>query len=146
MIRQWDTFFRVATGRLKLREFAPDRGELIHYARTDDAGPKRCDYTIAPTHKPGLLRKALGDAMGVLGEVRKTRRLLLTGQTRIHLDHVEGLGDFIKLEVVLREGQPSEEGERIARDLLAALDIRDEDLVECAYIDMLLAQQGERLA
>ena len=142
VIRQWDTFFIVPAGRLKLREFAPDCGELIHYARPDGAGPKRSDYTVVPTETPAALRKALGDGGGVLGEVRKTRRLYLTGQTRIHFDDVEGLGDFIELEVVLRDDQTPEEGERIARDLMAALGIRRENLVEGAYVDLLLADGG----
>ena len=41
----------------------------------------------------------LTQALGVLGMVRKERLLYLVGQTRVHLDSVEGLGDFVELEV-----------------------------------------------
>jgi adenylate cyclase class IV len=38
---------------------------------------------------------------------------------------------------VLEEGQPSEEGEEVARDLLRRLGIAIEDRVAGAYIDLL---------
>ena len=79
----------------------------------------------------------LSAALGVRGEVRKRRTLLLSGQTRIHLDEVVDLGDFLELEVVLEPTQPAEDGELIARELMRRLDVRDEDLVEGAYLDLL---------
>ena len=53
---------------------------------------------------------------------------------------VKGLGRFIELEVVLAPGQSPEEGEKIAERFRAALDIRDEDLIDCAYMDMMTAR------
>ena len=38
-------------------------------------------------------------------QVKKTRWLYLVGQTRVHCDQVEGLGDFAELEVVLNDDQ-----------------------------------------
>ena len=35
----------------------------------------------------------------MLGAVRKRRLLYMVGQSRVHLDSVEGLGDFVELEV-----------------------------------------------
>lgn len=45
LIRQDDTFFGCAKGRLKLREFAAGHGELIFYQRADASGPKACGTT-----------------------------------------------------------------------------------------------------
>ena len=132
-----DTFFDVAHGRLKLRVFGDGSGELIHYLRPDDDGPKRSDYVIAPVHSPELLRDVLAHACGQIGRVRKRRTLLLAGQTRIHLDQVEGLGDFLELEVVMREDQTEDEGRAIALALMAELGIGVQALVGRAYIDLL---------
>lgn len=39
---------------------------------------------------------------GIRGVLIKERYLFLYKQTRIHLDKVEGLGDFMELEVIIR--------------------------------------------
>ena len=57
-IAQDDTFFRCASGRLKLRVFADASGELIAYERSDTAGPKPSHYVRAPVADPGALRSA----------------------------------------------------------------------------------------
>ncbi|KAK2519374.1 hypothetical protein Q9966_014000 [Columba livia] len=82
----------------------------------------------------------LGQALGVLGVVRKERLLFLVGQTRVHLDSVEGLGDFLELEVVLTEEQSVEDGERVACELMKELGVEEEDLISGAYLDLLLAK------
>lgn len=134
---QDDTFFTCPSGRLKLRELAPDRGQLIFYERPDVAGPKLSNYFIAPTQDPAALRETLGRALPVIGRVRKRRRLYLAGQTRIHLDRVEGLGTFLELEVVLDGTEEAAGGERIARELLDALGVLPASLVEGAYLDLM---------
>jgi adenylate cyclase class IV len=136
-LAQDDTFFPCAEGRLKLRELAPDRGELIFYARPDTAGPKVSDYTLVPTSTPGLLREALAAALGVLGRVVKARRLYLVGRTRVHLDRVMGLGEFLELEVVLADTEDVAVGEAEARHILTELGVAPEDLVVGAYLDLL---------
>ena len=138
-IAQDDTFFVCARGRLKLRDFGDGTGELIHYQRADSAGPKLSDYVRVPIGEPSALREALERAQGVLGRVRKTRWLLLAGPTRIHLDRVEGLGDFVELEVALRDDQGEAEGVAIADALLQTLGVAPTQRLAGAYLDLLLA-------
>ena len=140
VIPQEDTFFNVPKGRLKLRQLAPDFGQLVYYERADASGPKRSDYLLAGTSDPAALKAALTAALGVRGVVRKTRSLYMAGQTRIHLDKVEGLGDFMELEVVLRPGQSDAEGQAIADDLMDKLGIQRDDLLEEAYMDLIEAK------
>jgi adenylate cyclase class IV len=136
-IAQDDTFFACPNGRLKLRDFGDGRGELIHYRRADAAGAKLSDYVRVATDEPAALREALARAHGVIGRVRKARLLLLAGQTRIHLDQVEGLGDFLELEVVLRDGQTEADGAGIADAWLAQLGVAASQRLAGAYLDLL---------
>ena len=115
VLDQEDIFFAAPEGRLKLRILGEHAGELIHYHRADTAGPKASHYLIAPTSAPAALKEILSHVLPMAGVVRKRRRLYLAGQTRIHLDQVEGLGDFVELEVVLRPDQEEAEGVAIAR-------------------------------
>ena len=139
-IHQDDTFFAVPHGRLKLRVFSNGAGELIHYHRPDAAGPKLSDYVLVPVADPDSLREALARACGLIGRVRKHRILALVGPTRIHLDRVEGLGDFLELEVMLQGGQSEAEGTAIAHDLMARLGVAPSQLLQGAYLDLLRAQ------
>ncbi|MGH6755274.1 MAG: class IV adenylate cyclase [Bradyrhizobium sp.] len=145
-LEQVDTFFHVTDGRFKLREITATRGELIFYRRDDELGPCLSDYSVCQTHDPAQLRETLSLAMSICGEVRKKRLVFLSekfgGRTRIHLDEVKGLGQFLELEVVLQPGQTPEDGERIAGEFRVALDIQDEDLIELAYFDLLTAHSG----
>ena len=100
---------------LQLRVENGGGGKLILYHRPDIAGPKLSDYTIATTEAspllaltleaavdpqtPAELGAILGQSLGELGRVRKQRLLFLVGQTRVHIDTVEGLGHFLELEV-----------------------------------------------
>lgn len=137
ILPQEDTFFNTQKGRLKLRIQAPDQGYLIYYERPDQEGPKRSDYHLAETHDPDSLKETLLLAYGIRGVVKKTRYLYMVGQTRIHLDEVEGLGHFMELEVVMREDQNDAEGQAIAEDLMRRLGVREDALIEGAYMDLL---------
>ncbi|XP_058805341.1 uncharacterized protein LOC131672252 isoform X2 [Phymastichus coffea] len=115
VINQHDIFFHIPVkqatngGRLKLREFEDDTGELIYYERPD-----------------------------IQGTVEKTRHLYLVGQTRIHIDRVLGLGNFMELEVALDYGDDPAKGEEIAKKLMKELGVSDSSLLSGAYLDMVL--------
>ena len=136
VIQQEDIFFFTPQGRLKLRILA-DHAQLIYYARPDQQGPKRSDYHLARSDDPENLKRVLELAYGVRGVVKKRRYLYLVGQTRVHLDDVEGLGQFMELEVVLQEGQSDAEGQSIAESLMDALGVEKTDLLDGAYMDLI---------
>ena len=138
---QEDVFFPCQTGRLKLRIFSPAHAELIYYQRPNQEGPKTSQYQITPTADPTGLRAALTAAYGVRAVVNKVRTLLLVGRTRIHLDRVDSLGDFLELEVVLGNNESIAAGEAEARALMATLGIAPDDLIADAYVDLLERQE-----
>ena len=138
---QDDTFFTCPSGRMKLRTFSATEAELIFYRRPDQTGPKESVYSIAPVTAPDKIREVLSQAYGQTGRVIKHRTLFLIGRTRVHLDKVEGLGNFLELEVVLSEKEASEDGAAVADELLFKLGIQPENLIDGAYVD-LLKQRG----
>jgi predicted adenylyl cyclase CyaB len=142
VIKQEDTFFPTPKGRLKLRVLASDYAQLVYYDRPDRYGPKRSDYHLFETRDPESLKTALALALGVRGVVKKTRYLYQVGQARVHLDDVEGLGQFLELEVVLRPDQSEAEGKAIAEDLMLKLGVKQEDLLDGAYMDLIENRNG----
>jgi predicted adenylyl cyclase CyaB len=137
VIEQDDTFFACPNGRLKLRDQGAAGAELIFYQRPDSSGPKECYYLRVPVPDPAAMRALLEQAHGQTGRVRKRRTLLLVGRTRIHLDAVEGLGEFLELEVVLREGESAQDGTLEAQRIMTELGVAAEQLLEGAYVDQL---------
>lgn len=140
VIHQDDTFFRVPHGRLKLREFADGSAELIHYHRPDHGEAKASDYVRVAVPDAPALREALARGCGLLGRVRKERLLLRVNEggfnTRIHIDRVENLGDFMELEVVLQPGQRDADGATEAERLMAALGLHDALRLVGSYLDL----------
>src|SRR5919199_5865424 len=115
-LRQRDTYFAARRGRLKLREQEPGGAELIAYERPDAAEARESRYRIAPVADPEALRDALDAALGTTVVVDKRRHLFLWEGVRIHLDRVDGLGDFVELEGVAAEGSAlAREGQLVER-------------------------------
>jgi adenylate cyclase class IV len=114
---QTDTYYRCASGRLKLRHTEGQDAQLIWYARADLADARPSDYLLVPVPDAVALHQALAQALGVRAVVVKERTLYLWRQVRIHLDQVVGLGSFVELEAVLLPDQP----ESVGRDWLADL-------------------------
>ncbi|MEA3409614.1 MAG: class IV adenylate cyclase [Candidatus Eisenbacteria bacterium] len=137
-LSQEDTFFRSKRGRLKLRRLSKSEGELIYYERPDVSGPSESRYMILPTREPAELTAALSKALGVSGVVRKRREVYHVAGTRVHMDEVEGLGEFVELEAVLETDESLDDGRRRVDELMGALGIEEHDLVDAAYIDLLL--------
>ena len=135
---------------LQLRHRPPEAARVLERRRRADflpasepGGPKESFYLRSPTSSPETLRESLSLAYGQIGRIRKYRTLFLVGRTRVHLDRVEGLGHFLELEVMLVDDEPAEQGFAKRVELMDQLGIQPEQLIEGAYLDLLLAQPSK---
>lgn len=135
VLNQRDTFFVVATGKLKLRE-EDQRSYLIGYGRVERDGLQLSDYQLVPVPDPAAMRTLLAGTLGVLAEVRKRRTLLLCRNVRLHLDEVDGLGLLGEIEAVVPDGGDPEAERAFVDATLAALGVSSEQLIEGSYFEM----------
>src|SRR6185295_3041226 len=98
-LRQVDTYFKLADGRLKKREAIGEPIEWIFYHRPNRISPKMSNYTILTDEQA---RRRWGTHnLKLWLKVVKVRELWMIGDVRIHLDHVEELGKFIEFEAMV---------------------------------------------
>jgi adenylate cyclase, class 2 len=137
-LTQRDTYFEVPRGRLKLREELGG-SHLIAYERPDLAEQKESRYRLVEISEPTELREVLAVTLGIRVVVSKTRHLFIFKGVRIHLDRVDGLGNFIEFEGVADGGEGLGRYEGLLVDLRQAFAILDGDLVRESYSDLLEA-------
>lgn len=136
---QRDVYFKVPSGRLKLRR-GNIENSLIFYERPDQQGPKQSDFSLASVQEGDDMEQTLSRALGVKVIVEKFRKIFFIGNIKFHIDEVPGLGCFVEIEA----GNKSDASKTIT-DLqaqcayyMAAFDIQPEDLLQNSYSDMLL--------
>ncbi len=139
--RQRDTYFPCAYGRLKLRQGNIENA-LIHYQRSDLAGPKLSAVTLYPAAEAEQLRNVLEKSLGVLVVVDKKRRIYFIDNVKFHLDEVQQLGFFAEIEAIDVDGKLGEEQLRLqCNHYLQQLGIRNIQLLTHSYSDLLMAQK-----
>jgi|SRR5712692_3044947 len=136
ILNQRDTFFRIAEGKLKLRE-ENGGAALIFYRRIESSALMLSNYEIAPVADSPKTRHILDAALGTLATVGKVRILLTRGNIRLHLDRVASLGEFGEIEAVIPSGDDPELSRAAVDELLAALGIVAADLIDVSYFEML---------
>ncbi|MFH0814578.1 MAG: class IV adenylate cyclase [Candidatus Falkowbacteria bacterium] len=104
VLRQIDTYYTCQKGRLKIREINNKEFEILFYQRSDKKRSKISDYEMFRL-KPcqlNTMKRIFGRAYGVKVVVKKKRELWIYKNTRIHLDRVNKLGNFLELETVVK--------------------------------------------
>ena len=137
-LQQTDTYFNVARGRLKLREINGRESQLIYYERPDESAARLSNYHIFPVTNPELLKAMLNGALGIWRVIEKQRELYWFENVRIHLDHVEGLGDFIEFEGILESADQTREVQGKVAKLQQNFHISSSDLIGLSYSDLVV--------
>jgi predicted adenylyl cyclase CyaB len=132
---QIDTYFRVRSGRLKLRETGSG-AELIFYRRPNKQSARRCDYLTVKIEEPQKVKSFLADFLGVKQVVKKYRRVYLYRTARLQLDRVTGLGTFVEIEIP-SQGRRSQ-ARRLMRSLVQRLNLHTNLPIPGSYSDLLL--------
>ena len=73
--------------------------------------------------------------------MKKERTLWLYENTRVHLDRVEGIGDFIELETVVQEALDADSARAETLRLMDVLHLDPAECIEGAYRDLLAANR-----
>lgn len=137
---QTDTYFRVPHGRLKRRETPGQEPQWIEYRRADEAGAQVSRYRV---WTEAQARERFGSfPLPVRVVVRKRREVYLVGETRVHLDQVEGLGMFVEFESPVRPGRSVGTGQRDVARLRSAFAPALGEAIAASYADLLAGEGG----
>ena len=138
---QIDTYFKVNTGRLKLRE-GNIENFLVFYERENKLGPKKSKALLYKSSPDSVLKQILIDSLGILTVVDKKREIYFIDNIKFHLDNVEGLGSFMEIEAIDKDGSIGEEKLLEQCQLyLKLFNISSDNLVSCSYSDLILEKQ-----
>ena len=140
--RQVDTYFRVPSGRLKVREWRLENS-LIFYQRTNSAHARRSTVEMMLLPRRNSVRAILSRALGVLAVVDKRREIYFVGNVKIHLDRVRGLGTFVEVEAMTRSGDIHKVRAQAAK-FQKLFAISPAHIVPLSYSDLILMKRAAR--
>jgi predicted adenylyl cyclase CyaB len=132
---QEDIYYKADKGRLKLRIINGKTGNLIHYFRNNESIKRVSNYTISETNTPKELNSILSSLYGVLINVKKVREITIIDNTRIHIDKVIGLGNYLEIEIIFNS---IKEAKNRMSALIKSLELDERTFIKVSYSDLLL--------
>jgi adenylate cyclase, class 2 len=139
---QIDTYFKVPNGRLKLREGTIEQA-LIFYQRSNIAGAKQSDVILYQHKADAALKQILTQSLGIKAVVDKRRRIYFIDNVKFHFDRVEGMGTFVEVEAIDKDGSIGlERLKEQCRSYQELLGVKEEDFMAESYSDLLLAKKS----
>jgi predicted adenylyl cyclase CyaB len=132
---QTDYYLQLGTNKKKIREIDGKNRMLISYRRAERKGRKDSEYTIQELSlkdKTLLLRQQPARCV-----IAKVRALWIFKHTRIHIDAVADLGNFLELETVV-DGISKNEANSEFHEVMKSLDIQRKNAEPFSYSDLIL--------
>ncbi len=136
---QTDTYFNVPNGRLKLRQ-GNIENSLIYYERANTKGPKPSDFNLVKIDNGNELKELLAHALGMKITVTKQREIYFIENVKFHLDTLGQLGNFVEVEASnIHRPLSLERLNEQCNYYIEQFGIKEEDMINFSYSDMLLA-------
>ena len=135
---QIDTYFRVPSGRLKVREGRLENA-LIFYRRANARRARQASVEMMLLPRRNSLRAILARSLGTLAVVDKRREIYFVKNVKIHLDRVHRLGKFLEVEAISRGGDVKKIRSQ-ASQFQELFGITAKDIVAESYSDLILAK------
>ena len=148
-VHQIDTYFSLTAEngrapsetcepRLKLREIDEmTEAWLIYYERPNRDASRYSQYQLCKITDASTFKSLLTAALGIKTIVQKQREVWMFKHTRIHLDTVTDLGQFVELETVF-QGQTETEAVREHQHVKTILRLEAADPIAVSYSDLVL--------
>jgi predicted adenylyl cyclase CyaB len=133
ILKQKDVYYKSKSGLLKLR-IEGKSFTLIKYLR-DERGKRWSNYELLDLRGTNP-EKYLESILNIEAVVEKKRKLYLYDNTRVHLDEVKGLGNFLELETLLVAGKS--DATRRFDFVKQMLEIENHEQIRASYRNLIL--------
>lgn len=136
-LNQKDIYYKNSGGLLKLR-IENGTGSLIHYNRNENSKNRWSDYSLLKLND-GNAEKFFNKAFKVEIIVEKKRLLYMYKNTRIHLDKIKRLGNYLELETLVLNGQT--DARNRFKELVALLNLDMKSQIRKSNRDLMLGKR-----
>jgi adenylate cyclase, class 2 len=132
--KQIDIYYKVNKGRLKLRIINENEGSLILYDRAENKGKRISHYTISKIEDFREMEFILSRQFEILVKVIKHREIFISGNIRVHLDKVSGLGNYLEIEIIYSD---LIKAKKKMAELISLLNLDEKKFIKNSYSDLL---------
>lgn len=137
-LHQTDTYFSCPDGRLKLREEQGLKPYFIRYSRENTETQKLSEYFCHTIDSVPEFMKVFSPLLHKELVISKRRDLYRIENARIHVDHVEELGWFMEIEVVINTVEEDLKAGSLLSNILYLTKTEDAEKVAVGYRELLL--------